>query len=497
MRWSDPIRSSSPHALLLALIGCITIACSQQLPAQVGWSPANNGLPSDSIQIIAIAADSLGYIYLLTPSGPITSHSGSPRYSALFRSTDNGGSWELVADQLNADPPVIDANNGIFLSRLTFRSYPGYDVQQSYIIHSTDHGTSWRTLTKGRATTIGWNNSGVVVLGYQFVEYLDSFGAGIRISSDGGVNWKDTLLEYGIADSRLTVSAVAPDGTVLYGYRGSAGLDTSGHRTGLYRSGDLGGSWTRVSREYPMQALAAGQDGTFLAAYPLEHPSTAYGIFRSTDRGERWTMTYQTSYASRFIFNSQGNIFFPNNPLLRSVDGGVSWERLGVAIDELYPGSGDELFALIDSTPHRSIDNGTTWEQIANGLPERSTHELAVSSNGYLFAATAHNGVYRGARSSVAAGPERGSRTSPSFEGIRPHPAVDDVTISFGPATGGDALLEVYDLLGRHVRTLFEGSIATGTDHIDLDVRGIEPGIYLLRMTAEGRSISRGFVIER
>jgi hypothetical protein len=77
-----------------------------------------------------------------------------------------------------------------------------------------------------------------------------------------------------------------------------------------------------------------------------------------------------------------------------------------------------------------------------------------------------------------------------------PNPTRAGAAIDFALPRAGDVELALYDALGRRVQTLLRGSAAAGPVHVawdGRDARGAEapPGVYLLRLSALGRSETR------
>jgi alpha-amylase len=83
-----------------------------------------------------------------------------------------------------------------------------------------------------------------------------------------------------------------------------------------------------------------------------------------------------------------------------------------------------------------------------------------------------------------------------------PNPFVDSTTIRFALPRTGHVRLGVYDLAGREVARLHDGTRAAGTHEIvwdgkDLRRRPVGNGIYFLRLEAGGESVVRKVVLAR
>jgi hypothetical protein len=84
-----------------------------------------------------------------------------------------------------------------------------------------------------------------------------------------------------------------------------------------------------------------------------------------------------------------------------------------------------------------------------------------------------------------------------ALHGLRPNPAVQQLTVSFTLPTAGPATLELLDAVGRRVIGREVGSLGAGRHLLRLgDGVQIPPGLYWLRLTQGARSLlARGAVI--
>ena len=79
----------------------------------------------------------------------------------------------------------------------------------------------------------------------------------------------------------------------------------------------------------------------------------------------------------------------------------------------------------------------------------------------------------------------------------RPNPASGSSLISFALERGGPASLKVYDLSGRLVSTLVNGSLPAGSHEVRFNGRGIPGGVYFYRLEAGNQSATRKLVLVR
>jgi thiol-disulfide isomerase/thioredoxin len=97
----------------------------------------------------------------------------------------------------------------------------------------------------------------------------------------------------------------------------------------------------------------------------------------------------------------------------------------------------------------------------------------------------------------VSAAVTRAGGESVSALSLFPNPASDLVILELNLEQSSRLDISVFNALGRPVLTLEEISVSGGPTQIPLDVSRLEAGVYLLQLEAEGKRISRKFVVHR
>jgi flagellar hook assembly protein FlgD len=90
--------------------------------------------------------------------------------------------------------------------------------------------------------------------------------------------------------------------------------------------------------------------------------------------------------------------------------------------------------------------------------------------------------------------------STPMLEYITPNPFSDNTTIQLALPVTGDVNLVIYDTAGNHVRTLINGRIDAGVQHITWDGKtddGIRvgSGTYLCRLESDSHNASRRLIV--
>jgi hypothetical protein len=77
-----------------------------------------------------------------------------------------------------------------------------------------------------------------------------------------------------------------------------------------------------------------------------------------------------------------------------------------------------------------------------------------------------------------------------------PNPARGQATVQFAVPDRQEVRLELYDVLGRQVRTVQQGE-AQGREELQIDLSGLSSGTYFLRLRAEGEAETQRLTVVR
>ncbi len=232
----------------------------------------------------------------------------------------------------------------------------------------------WRLVGPHRAGRI-WCVAGVP--GDPSVYYAGTPAGGLWKSTSGGTTWasvSDDLPVTGIG-----AVAVAPsDPDVVYVGTGS---NTLGN--GVYRSDDAGATWRHAGladtkyitgllidpRDPDVVIAGVGSGGNFGSmVFYNNNPSSARGVYRSTDGGRSWEHTLFADASSSVVdlvsdpaapevvfasLSAPADAAPAGPPVYRSNDGGITWQRLAAA--GLPAGAGSATIAVANGTSGRRL----------------------------------------------------------------------------------------------------------------------------------------------
>jgi photosystem II stability/assembly factor-like uncharacterized protein len=328
------------------------------------WHSTNNGQSFtpifDSADVLTIGDIAVNWktrvIWIGT--GEVNSSRSSYAGIGLFRSADNGRTWE-------------------------YRGLPESHHIGKIQLHPKDDQTIW-----------------VAVLGHLYSPNRDR---GLYKSTDGGLTWRQTLSideNTGVVD--IDINPINPNevyAAAWYRTRRAWNFEEGGSSSGIYKSSDGGETWHRIpgNSGFP-SGEGIGRIG--LAVYP-KAPHIVYAVldnnFRKPDTAKKTTDTlgyalrdFQNITREQFLqLNPQRlDTFFKRNRMYPRYNAQMVMERISngtLPPDAVWNYLYDANTALFD-TPikgaevYRSENSGATWKKV-------NTKELPTLYNtyGYYF----------------------------------------------------------------------------------------------------------------
>jgi photosystem II stability/assembly factor-like uncharacterized protein len=274
---------------------------------------------------------------VLVVAPPLDTMVNSSDAYAVFRSPDNGRSWNPV---LGDGTPSVDPVQIRFLSDGTIYILDGF----GHIACSSDSGYTWRQVgAKGRAMAACVDPSGTIYLVNDY---------GVHQSTDRGMFYATIGPEPPVARTALTdgASLVYGDSTLML--KTSEGLHYYHLRDGRWASALDG------LRLVSVTSLLSAFDQVLFAGTATE------GIFRTDDRGRSW------------------------RTVLSCGD-----EGCGEVRTMLLSGEG-HIYAVVGNTIYRSVDGGWMWTRIRPNVWFGDVYDLEIDPDGHVLAATAF-GLFR------------------------------------------------------------------------------------------------------
>lgn len=380
---------------------------------------------------------------------------------SFYRSEDGGSSWQQVRHQERSiwgppgivvgfpidiqcdprDPKRLFVNNyggGNFLSEdggvtwsVASQGYTGammrlvavdehnparvYAGGRSGLFRSDDGGRTWTGLAYPPAHYAEINALGLSPADSDLVLNAPWDLGNLARSTDGGLSWTAIQVHAEAHRHQFLDLAFAPtDPQTVYASLGQIACVMDPHSCtvpgdGLYVSNDAGSSWHRATGD-----SLDGLNVRSIAVHPSD-PETVFvgtmgkGILKSTDGGASWE---PLGLGDRFVYalalqpgDPEGILAGTLGGVYRSQDGGRTWQSSSAGLEPnasiralvFDPGDPSVVWAGdLLSGVYVSTDGGSRWVRASQGLANRAVYDLAISGDGRtLYAATEGGGVHR------------------------------------------------------------------------------------------------------
>ncbi|NMC34416.1 MAG: T9SS type A sorting domain-containing protein [Veillonellaceae bacterium] len=276
-------------------------------------------------------------------------------------------------------------------------------------------------------------------------------------STNGGLTWTHSTISGANAYLRcMALDPSHPDTVYSGGYEGSG--------SAIYRTMDGGMSWTKLTTTtianyvYDLAVSPANPSVIFAAS--------GSGIYRSTDFGASWTKMSSTINSCNDVLVDPAN---PNRIWVGTASQGV----------------------------YQSLDGGVTWTAMNAGLGDMTVNKLALNPSIYLFAGTDGAASYRW---SLAVGIEEGiAPVERPGLCVTPNPVADGATIHYTVSGSDPVSISVFDLQGRLVTEISQGTQIPGDHEFWWDATAgsgapLQPGVYFIRLVS-GREVQTGRLV--
>jgi hypothetical protein len=317
--------------------------------------------------------------------------------------------------------------------------------------------------------------------------------------SDDGATWSNPARvndDAGLYDNFLPEVGVARDGNpyvLWYDWRDAASHCGGVSNIYLTRSTDGGGSWA------PSQALTTSQtawtftasniapnQGDYQGLYGGAVVSMAWGDGRFGDAdvwaaklsvGPQNTCAADTTVTPGTLYTPWYNLIDPNLMFDDTY-------QYSVSVDRAWPGTPVGGSSLVPRNGAVGISPGVA---VPDTAAPGDVHVCFTASQNGAAVSTCCATLHVGAAVS-------GVGNSPgavfALQGARPNPSSGHLSVAFSLPDGSPAELELVDIAGRRVYQLEVGSLGAGFHVVPIERASLPVGIYGLRLTQHGRTLT-------
>ncbi|MBI4540186.1 MAG: exo-alpha-sialidase [Gemmatimonadetes bacterium] len=407
------------------------------------------------------------------PKKPLALYVGTAG-GGVWKSTDGGVTFKPVFDEhtQSIGAIAVDPSHPETVWVGTGESWVRNSVSVGTgVYRSTDGGATWTHLGLRDSERIarivvpprGGDTAFVCATGHL---WDGNDERGVYRTADGGRTWNRLLFvnrDTGCSDLALDPQ----DPRILYAgmwqFRRRADFFTSGGPgSGLYKSTDGGETWRKIENGLP-----AGEKGRIAVAVAPSRPSVVYAVvearrtalYRSDDLGESWTeMNASASVQARPFYFAQvvvdpadfHRVYKPGFSLAISTDGGRSFSPFFISGSRVHsdhhalwinPEDPHELVLGTDGGVYVSRDRGAHWRHV-KALPISQFYEVAYDMEQpyNVYGGLQDNGSWMGPSRAVGGIQNRHWRNIGFGDGFHAYPDLADPDIAYVEFQGGNLL---------------------------------------------------------
>ncbi len=340
---------------------------------------------------------------------PLTYYFGTTG-GGLWKTTNAGQHWFNVSDGYfgtgsvgavavaESNPNIIYVGMGEHAPRGVMTSY-GDGVYKS-----TDAGKTWTKLGLEETQHISRiqihpENPDVVYVAAQGALHAPNPERGVYKSIDGGKTWDKVLyLDEKSGAVELSMDMNTPE--VLYAalwehQRKPWQVISGGPGSGLYKTTDGGETWNQIHNGLPEEkgkmaiSVSRANSNKVYALIESDTYADKGGLFVSNDAGESWSLinkdnrlTQRAWYYIEVFADpmNENTVIVQSAPMLKSIDGGRTFERLGGAHGDYHdiwynPKNSQNIILADDGGGSISFDGGDSWTP-QNNMPTSQFYRI-------------------------------------------------------------------------------------------------------------------------
>ena len=350
----------------------------------------------------------------------------------FWKTTNHGLSWKPIFENQSAlgigdialapsNPDIIWLGSGESLKKPRNFTMPGTGV-----FRSDDGGETWRNTGLPDSYHIGEvavhpKNPDIVFVAVQGHFWSTNKNRGLYRTIDGGKTWDHVLYVNECTGANdVIIAPSAPENVYVSMWENNPG--TFGKESGVYKSSDLGKTWTRMQNGFPTGA----KTGRIGLAVSWSNPDKAYAlvdnfnkknrlyaeVYRTLDGGQTWARTHEDElhifsrigwYFTDCYVNPQDDdeIFGLGVRAAHSTDGGKTFELMGGDVFHFFPnqaevlhldhcemwidpGNPNHLALGNDGGLYVSYDKGKSWMH-HNNIPAGEFYDISVDNQNPYF----------------------------------------------------------------------------------------------------------------
>lgn len=459
---------------------------------------------------------------------------GSSRATLAVKTTDGGATWNQINVPIGGSARCmfslgnsvwIGTDDGIIASSKDFGNswtlqpgipsinvnsiqYPAGKVvyaagDDGAFLKSTDNGKTWTT------KYIRVNNISPNIQSIYFVNENLGFAAHsyrrVCKTTDGGETWKEILPD---------TNNVGVYSYGLYFFNELNGVVVGKTATKvdvIYRTTDGGTTWDVKNNIFKanLKAVAFGSESNGVIV------GEGLKACFTTDGGKTWTAstfngvpsTKATANLTKVTFLDQKTAVAVGTAIVvKTTDGGATWNYVdipgsvenlaGVAFKDALHGwaTGSKNTSPKWSCVYQTSDGGNTWTNVADTTVmdyNAFIIDVACDANDNLWVTGLNGEIYTNSKVSAVAKETKALPASFELSQNYPNPFNPSTIIEYSLPKMSNVVLNVYDALGKCVKTLVNEKQNAGNYSVDFNASDLSSGLYFYSLKVDGRIVTK------
>ncbi len=395
-------------------------------------------------------------------TGFLTANSGLP-----WKTIDGGMTWNEQVQNIAGS-----------ISHLKFVSLTcGFAIASGKMFKTSDGGSTWLGLDTARFSNM---------ISFDMIDSLYGWATDINTAyktTDGGSTWNAGFIGRGISiyrgvnfyDGRLGVIAEARN---------------NNNDASNYITVDSGKTWTGYTMPGSVSSYSKVQFTDYQHGWLVEQG----GVWRTVDTGKTWAKiywdsTYYIPWGFDFVDSLHG--WYVNDKARFTSDGGNTWSSsplpYGEEIEDVHFISLKKGFAVgYYGSIFSTTDGGWTWQSDSHNssVPLFSISEVRDNNVSNLWVGGDSFVVEYMNTATTRAEIVHSLPKQFLLNQNYPNPFNPSTIISYQLPTNGFVTLELFDILGRQVKTLVNERQTAGTHSVTFNASNLSSGVYFYRLTA-------------
>lgn len=400
----------------------------------------------------------------------------------IFRTSNSGDNWisniPVNTNKLN-DITFTNRNIGFIVGN------------NKTILRSSNNGSTWDNVITDSALTANFYSVKFI---NDTTGYIYGNNFKILKTTDEGIIWNQ--VNHNITSNDKILDLFFKN--EINGYI----IDKNGF---IYRTANGGVNWTSNGNA----ELLSGTSAFFLDSNIVFASDDIFcSIYKTTNGGVNWRTVYynpQSNYFSDYYFinNYTGIAVGKNGIITRTTDSGENWTRInsdGITVNLLSVTFSDSLIGFISGEQgkiYKTTNGGVNWyPQISNTGNNLNAIYFTSSDTGYC---AGDNGVIIKTVNAGESTDINGFGTlvpdqAELFQNF-PNPFNPTTTIRFSLSKEQSVTLNIFDIKGRTIETLFSGKAQEGMHAFQFNSLNLPSGIYFYKLTIQGFTKTKKMIV--